>query len=157
MEVAEGTKYDKDIPGILGVGVGYQLLDNLYTSLSFNYYFNESAAFGTGVKGDETDYKNSWEIGGGADYALNDMITLSGGLLYSKQGFDDDENSAEVPILNSITIGAGTELTFIEDLKIDIGLFKPIYFDSDYETAIGDITLSKKLFMIGIGATYKLF
>ncbi len=105
MEVAEGTKYDKDIPGILGVGVGYQLLDNLYTSLSFNYYFNESAAFGTGVKGDETDYKNSWEIGGGADYALNDMITLSGGLLYSKQGFDDDENSAEVPILNSITIG----------------------------------------------------
>ena len=157
MQVAEGDKYDKDIPAVLSAGIGYQLLDNLYTSLSFNYYFNESASFETGVQDGETEYTNSWEIGAGADYALSDMITLSGGLLYSKQGFDDDENSAEVPILDSITIGVGSELTFIEDLKIDIGILKPIYFESDYETGFGDVTLSKKLLMIGIGATYKLF
>ena len=157
MQVAEGDKYDKDIPAVLSAGIGYQLLDNLYTSLSFNLYFNEGAAFETGVQDGETEYTNSWEIGAGADYALSDMITLSGGLLYSKQGFDDDENSAEVPILDSITIGVGSELTFIEDLKIDIGILKPIYFEADYETSVGDVTLSKKLLMIGIGATYKLF
>ena len=157
MQVAEGDKYKKDIPAVLSTGVGYQILDNLYSSISFNYYFNNSANFETGVQGGETEYDNSWEIGAGAEYAVNEMIAVSAGLLYSKQGFADDENSAEVPILDSITIGAGTELTFIEDLKIDIGLFKPIYFDSDYETAMGDITLSKKLFLIGIGATYKFF
>ncbi len=157
MKISEGTKYDKDIPAVLGAGVGYQLMDSLYTSLSFNYYFNKDAAFGTGLKEAENKYDNSWEIGAGAEYSLNEMIALSGGVLYSKQGFKDDENSAEVPILDSITIGAGAGLTFIEDLKIDIGLFKPIYFDADYETALGDITLSKKLFLVGIGVTYKVF
>ncbi len=156
MQIEKGDKYDKDLPAMLGIGVGYQLLDSLYTSLSFNYYFNKAAAFETGVQDGENEYNDSWEIAAGAEYTLNKMVALSGGILYSKQGFKDDENSAEVPLLDSITIGAGAGLTFIEDLIIDLAVYKPIYFDSDYETAAGDITLSKKLFLIGIGATYKL-
>ena len=39
---AEGDKFDRDLPAILAEGIGYQLLDQLYTSLSFNYYFNEA-------------------------------------------------------------------------------------------------------------------
>ena len=150
----KGDKYDKDIPGVVSAGLGYQVLDKLYTSLSFNYYLNKNADFETGTMGNENDYDNSWEIGAGAEYTVNDMIAVSGGALYSKQGFKDDENSAEVPILDSITLGAGAGLTF-NDLIIDIGLFKPIYFDADYESSAGEITLSKKLFLIGVGATYK--
>ena len=150
----KGDKYDKDIPGVVSAGVGYQVLDKLYTSVSFNYYLNKNADFETGTMGNENDYDNSWEIGAGAEYTVNDMIAVSGGALYSKQGFKDDENSAEVPILDSITLGAGAGLTF-NDLIIDIGLFKPIYFDADYESSAGEITLSKKLFLIGVGATYK--
>ncbi len=157
LKMEEGDTYDKDLPAMLGAGVGYQLLDSLYTSLSFNYYFNKAAAFETGTMGNENEYNDSWEIGAGAEYTLNEMIALSGGVLYSKQGFKDDENSAEVPVLDSVTIGAGAGLTFIEDLMIDIGIFKPIYFDADYESSAGDITLSKKLFLVGISASYKLF
>ena len=86
MQVAEGTKYDKDIPAVLSAGVGYQLLDNLYSSLSFNYYFNKDAAFETGVKNGENEYDNSWEIGAGAEYKVNDMIAVSGGAPLLKTG-----------------------------------------------------------------------
>ena len=51
VEMEKGDKYKKDIPAMLGAGVGYQLLDKLYTTLSFNYYFNSSADFETGTMG----------------------------------------------------------------------------------------------------------
>ena len=154
--IEEGNKYRQDIPAVLSGGIGYQLLDDLYTSLSFGYYFNKGSSFESGLSL-ESEYDNSWETGAGAEFAFNDMIVLSGGVLYSKQGYKDDQNSAEGPILDSITIGSGAGLMFIEDLTIDIGLSKPFYFDADYETAIGDLKLSRKLFLISIGATYKIF
>ncbi len=156
LQAAEGNKYNIDIPAVLGGGVGYQIFEDLYASLSFNYFFNKDALWETGISG-AYDFDDSWEIGGGAEFTFNNMIALSGGVLYSKQGFKDDENQTAAPILDSITIATGVGLTFIEDLTIDIGLAKPIYFDADYETDIGDITLSRKLFLIGIGATYKIF
>ena len=155
-EIAEGDKYDKDLPAMLGVGAGYQLLDSLYASLSFNYYFNKDAAFETGVQGGENEYGNSWEIAASADYAVNDMFTVSGGVLYTTHDIEDDENSAEVPVLDSITLGAGTGITLSDSFLIDIAAYKPIYFEADFETDAGDITLSKKLFLVAVGVTYKL-
>ena len=105
----------------------------------------------------ENDYDNSWEVALGGEYKLNKMVALSAGAFYSKQGIKDDENSAEVPVLDSVTFGAGAGLNFIEDLTIDVGLMKPIYFDADYEIEAGDLTLSKKLMLVAISATYKLF
>lgn len=155
-EIAEGDKYDKDLPAMLGVGAGYQLLDSLYASLSFNYYFNKDAAFETGLQGGENEYGNSWEIAASADYAVNNMFTVSGGVLYTTHDIEDDENSAEVPVLDSITLGAGTGITLSDSFLIDIAAYKPIYFEADYETDAGDITLSKKLFLVAVGVTYKL-
>lgn len=156
MLIAEGDKYDKDLPAMLGAGAGYQILDNLYSSISFNYYFNKDASFETGVKEGENEYDNGWEIAASAEYEINDMFAVSGGALYTVVGFKDDENSAEVPLLDALTIGAGTGITFSDNLLIDIAAYKPIYFDADYTTGLGDITLSKKLFLMAVGVTYKL-
>ena len=156
LQLAEGNRYNIDIPAALSGGIGYQILDDLYASLSFNYFFNKNALWETGISG-AYDFDDSWEIGAGAEFTFNNMIALSGGVLYSKQGYKNDENQTAGPILDSITIASGVGLTLIENFILDIGIFKPVYFDADYETDIGNITLSRKLFLIGIGATYKIF
>ena len=152
-EVAEGNRYNQDIPAVLGSGAGYQLDEDLYISLSFNYYFNKNAALDLG----NGEYDDSWEIGAGAEFTFSDTAVLSGGLLYSRQGQKDEVNSPEAPVLDSLTVASGVGLTFIDDLTIDIGIFKPFYFERDFDSGAGIIKLNKELFLIGVGATYKLF
>ena len=151
----EGGKYDRDIPAILGAGIGYQILDRLYSSISFNYYFNEQ------TDNDLAEFDNSWEIGVGAEYKLTDTADVSAGILYSNAGMKDEENIIEGPVLDSICIGAGTELTFMENLAIDIALFKSFYLESGYKTAIlttdYEMDANKSLLILSIGATYKFF
>lgn len=146
LDIEKGDKFDQDLPAVFAMGVGYQILPALYASTSFNYYFNDQA---------DMIYDDSWEIALGAEYAINEMIAVSAGGMYSKQGFKDSKNSTENPLLDSVTIGLGAGLNFIENLTVDIGLMKPFYFDTDYETALGDVSISKKLTILAIGATYR--
>ena len=146
VDVEKGDKFKTYLPAVFAMGVGYQILPALYASTSFNYYFNDQADF---------DYDDSWEIALGAEYDINEMIAVSAGGMYSKQGLKDDTNSTENPLLDSVTIGLGAGLNFIENLTVDIGLMKPIYFDADLEYGDEEIKLSKKLTILAIGATYR--
>ena len=155
-QVAEGNKYNIDLPAVLSSGIGYQISDDLYTSLSFNFYFNTDKSIDNDTLGG-AEFDNSWEIAAGADFTFSDMAVLSGGIVYSKQGYKDELNSPESPVLDSLTIASGVGLTFIDDFTLDIGIFKPFHFSTDYTQALETITLKKDIFLIGIGATYKVF
>ena len=41
-DITNSKKFRTDLPAVLNLGVGYAILENLYTSLSFNYYFNDN-------------------------------------------------------------------------------------------------------------------
>ncbi|MDX9802198.1 MAG: outer membrane protein transport protein [Spirochaetia bacterium] len=148
LDIEKGDKFDQNLPAMLGVGVGYQVLPELYASTSFNYYFNDQA---------DMVYDDSWEIALGGEYAVNEKIAVSAGGMYSKQGTKKDVNSTENPLLDSFTFGLGTALNLVKNLTIDLGFMKPIYFDADLETDSGDVAITKKLTMFAIGATYKIF
>ncbi|MCL2706175.1 MAG: outer membrane protein transport protein [Spirochaetaceae bacterium] len=159
MGIAKKGKFKNDLPAVLGAGVGYRIIEELYASVSFTYFFNKQAD-STGAFG--VDYDNSWEIGVGATYDYSDKISFSLGTAYSKQGFEKEKNSAFAPNLNSFAIGLGTSLKFVKDLTIDIAGFKPFYFGKEYETDLAGnpfkMDLEKKsMWLIGIGATYKIF
>ena len=156
----KGRKFDRDLPAVLGLGVGYRIIEELYASVSFNYYFNKQAKNTDPAAPSEHD--NSWEIAAGANYDFSDKISFSLGGLYSKQGINKTENSPVSPALDSFTIGAGTSLKFVKNLTIDIAAFKPFYFGAEYETKVGttniEMDLAKKsMLLLGIGATYKFF
>ncbi len=152
----EGNKFNKDLPAVLGIGVGYRIIESLYTSLSFNYYFNKQA------DNDEMSYNDSWEIAAGANYDLSKKVSFSLGALYSKQGISETKNMAEAPNLDSFTIGAGTSLKLVKNLVIDIAAFKPFYFGEDFKTTVAgtdiEMELEKKnMLLLGIGISYKFF
>ena len=86
--VTDGKTFHSDIPTVLNVGVGYRVIDPLYLSTSFNYYFNKSADCNSVIGTNE--YDDSFEIALGADYTINDYVLVSAGAAYGKQGTTND-------------------------------------------------------------------
>lgn len=140
-----GKKTSSKLPAMIGAGIGYRILEPFYTSLSFNYYFNKEADY---------DYDNSWEIGLSLEYDIIKMLGVSLGVLYTDAGHNDENagNNMLSSVLDSVAIGGGVELRFFEDLKFDISVMNTFYFDDKYN----NIDLSKNVFTVGIGISYRL-
>lgn len=153
--VTDGKTFHSDLPTALNLGLGYRVIDPLYISTSFNYYFNKSADCDTVIG--TSSYDDSFEIAAGADYTINDFVLVSAGLAYGKQGTKSSANNVFNPILDSFQIGFGAEIKPIKILTITAGGTWVKYFDTTYTKSGYDIDLSKKLFMFSLGATLKLF
>ena len=153
--VTDGKTFHSDLPTALNLGVGYRVIDPLYISASFNYYFNKSADCDTVIG--TNSYDDSFEIAAGADYTINDFVLVSAGLAYGKQGTTSTANNVFNPILDSFQIGFGAEIKPIKILTITAGGTWVKYFDTTYTKSGYDIDLSKKLFMFSLGASFKLF
>lgn len=154
--VEEDKKFHTDIPMAFNFGAGMRVIDPLYVNVGFTYYCNQAATMDSVLA--KADYDDSFEISAGADYTINDQWGASFGLCYGNQGQADDVNSVFSPVLDSLTIGCGVEYKPIQPLTITLAGMYSFYFDEDYKIADGvETTLSKKLGIITIGATYKFF
>ncbi|MBB5227091.1 OmpP1/FadL family transporter [Treponema ruminis] len=154
--ITDGKTFHTDLPAALNLGAGCQLLDNLYLSTSFNYYFNYFADQDS-ILG-ETDYANSWEVALGADWKFCKWASYSLGLQYGNQGTKDDSNSTFNPVLDSFCVGTGIEFYPVEELTVTVsGLFAK-YFNTDYYLSSGSASykteLSKKVTNLSVGVTY---
>lgn len=154
--ITDSTTFHTDLPAALNLGAGWQALENLYLSTSFNYYFNYFADQDS-ILG-ETDYANSWEVAVGADWKFCKWASYSLGLQYGKQGTKDDSNSTFNPVLDSFCVGTGVEVYPTEQITVTVsGLFAK-YFNTDYYLSAGGASykteLSKKVTNLSLGVTY---
>jgi long-chain fatty acid transport protein len=149
--INKGDKYDADISPEFNLGAGFKATDALYLSSSFNYYFNKQADMGSALSDENSDYDDSWEIYGGADYKINEKFLVSGGIGYSKQGYNDDSNNPFSPVLDCVSFGLGGEVTPVKALTVAFGGMYAKYL----ETEIHNYTLNKSVIMLGLSATYK--
>ncbi|MCR4821487.1 MAG: hypothetical protein K5873_01280 [Treponema sp.] len=146
-------EFRSDLAPSLNLGAGYQLLEELYVSTSFNYYFNNLAEMNSALS--ENDYNNSFEIALGADYDIMKSLTASLGFAYGHQGVTDTSNNVFNPILDSFQIGGGLEVKPVEDLTVTGGVTWVKYFPHDYYMSGIKTELSKPtLLMFSLGLTY---
>lgn len=153
--ITNDSNFRTDLPAVLNLGAGYKVFSPLYISASFNYYFNDFASQDN-ILG-ETDYDNSWEIAFGADYKICRFLGTSAGIAYSNQGITDTSNSTFNPVLDSLTVGGGIEVSAVKNLTITTSAVYVKYFNADYYLSGNKTELSKNLWMLSIGATYKFF
>ncbi len=155
-DITNDKNFRTDLPAVLNLGAGYHLLDNLYVSTSFNYYFNDFARQDSILS--ETDYDNSWEIALGVDYRFCKYVGASLGASYGNQGTTDTSNSSFNPVLDNVVIGGGFEIYPTEKLTVALSCLYANYFDTDYylgsKTASTKTVLSKDVINAGIGVTY---
>ena len=153
--IQEGDKFDNDLPSEINTGIGYQLLDNLYLSTSFNYYFNSHADVSSAFSPDkDIDWNDSWEISCGADWQLSPKVLLSAGTLYSKQGSKDDVNNVLSPVLDSFSFAAGVEYQVMDQLAVTYGAMYTLYKETDYTASGMTFELDKTVFQMALSATY---
>lgn len=153
--ITDDSNFRTDLPAVLNIGTGYRIFEPLYISTSFNYYFNDFASQDN-ILG-ETDYENSWEIAFGMDYKICNFLGASAGIAYSNQGITDTSNSTFNPVLDSLTVGGGVEVSAIKNLTITTSAVYVKYFDADYYLSGNKTELSKNLWMLSLGVTYKPF
>jgi len=155
-DITNSKKFRTDLPAVLNLGVGYLILENLYISTSFNYYFNDFAQQNSILS--ETDYDNSWEAALGVDYKFCKYVGASVGVSYGNQGITDTSNSTFNPVLNNVVFGGGFEIYPNGNLTVSISCLYANYFDSDYylgsKSDSTKTVLSKDVTNFGIGFTY---
>ena len=151
--IYNGKTFHTDLPAALNLGAGWQVIEPLYLSASFNWYFNKFANQDS-ILG-ETDYDDSWEVAVGADWDICKWASYSLGLQYGKQGTKDTSNSTFNPVLDSFCVGTGVEVYPAENLTVTLSGLYAKYFDTDYYLDIYKTELSKTVINLSFGVTYK--
>lgn len=150
--IYNGKTFHTDLPAALNFGAGYQVIEPLYVSASFNYYFNKFANQDS-ILG-ETDYDDSWEVALGADWAICKWVSYSLGLQYGKQGTTKESNSTFNPVLDSLCIGTGFEVYPVKNLTVTAACLFANYFNADYYLSGYKTELSKSVTNLSLGLTY---
>ncbi|HEY9237165.1 MULTISPECIES: OmpP1/FadL family transporter [Phenylobacterium] len=83
------------------------------------------------------DYEDTTSGGVGIDYAVNDRLTLRGGVQYDPTPTPDDARTARVPDGNRWLYGVGATATVAEGLKVDAAL---AYIDFEKTDVVHDTT-----------------
>ena len=141
----------------MNLGVGYQFLDPLYASMSFNYYFNHFAKIESPMSGEAYDYGNSWEIALGADYEISDSWLVSAGFSYGRNGTTKTDNNIFSPVLDSFVVGAGCEYKFAKMFTATASVMYCKYFGRDFSVGGYNVDLTKNVTMVALGITCKPF
>lgn len=67
----------------------------------------------------DQNYKNSWSVAGGVDYAVNPQWTVRGGVQWDQTPTQDGFRDARVPDASRINFAAGTSFAITESITLD--------------------------------------
>ena len=130
-EFVDGQTVPTDIPGLLGVGVGYEFSDRLRANLAWHYYFDkQSHQFG---HKEDALKSNTWEVLAGVEYDITKKLTASlGGQstnygLGKEGGFISDLSF----VTSSYSLGLGLKYKVNEHIGINLAYFKTFYYSKN--------------------------
>lgn len=121
----DGAKVRSDIPALLTLGAQYSIVNNVRVMGGFHYYFDKDA------KGSATDVdKNTWEVTLGAEWDVNEWLTVSAGTQRTKYGFGDDMQDTNFNI-SSTALCLGASFKVSENVNINAGYMHSFYEDDE--------------------------
>ncbi|MBN1626518.1 MAG: outer membrane protein transport protein [Deltaproteobacteria bacterium] len=147
--LTDGAKEKDDLPGLLGIGVGYNINPDLRLDTSITYYFEKEA---TREDPRFDDVGNGYDLAMALEYAFNEMLKGSAGYMRTIVDISPDNMQPEAAELDAHTVAAGIAYTLRPGLDLNFSLMKNIY---NSQTRSDGIELHKKLFCLGFGVQYK--
>lgn len=131
-----GEKVRNDMPAMLSIGVDYGATKKLNLAAGLHYYFDKNSNYGHKLNGvyvsnDKIIDKNYYELSGGLQYKINDMLLVSGGYLFSKTGVNKDYQSDLTYSLTSHTGGIGGAVNIMENLRVNLGFAYTYYLNGE--------------------------
>ena len=171
----DGDESSSDVPGILGIGLGYKGLDWLEAQVSFTQYFSKRVYWGINVRDlsswkevDQTKIrqreveKNDYELALGLQFNVLENLAFSIGGLYGAM-YPADSFQSDFSYTNSFyTIGGGVMWTITEKLKLDAG-FSNVFYQDETVTFADPVvpsyqdTYGKTAMTFAVGLSYSIF
>ena len=122
----DGEKVDEDAPALLAVGAQWQFLPGWRLGLGYHHFFDKDATW-YGNTQDLLDHDTN-EFLGGLEWDINDRLTASGGLQFTRYGMSDAYMNDMSFVVNSYTFGFGADYRLNDRLTL-----RAAYFQTNYE------------------------
>lgn len=151
---AQGEKLRRDLPGLLGLGVGYTITPKVRVEASYTYYFEKSATWEdrASTTRDESKGGNSYDLAVALTYTFSPKLKGSVGYMLTNTGISPDEMLPEAPELDAQTVCGGLLYEVIPDLNLNFALMHSFY---EKETTSSGIVYEKAITGFGFGIQYK--
>ncbi len=133
----DGSKEREDLPGFIGLGLGYQITPKLRSEVAYTRYLESNARWeGIRFTGNEGD---TWEVAVSFTYAFNPKWRASIGYMYTDiEDIETGNMLPEAPELDARTIGIGGVYSPTPRWDITFG-----YTDVNYDAVTAATTNSR--------------
>ena len=149
----DGGKSDRDLPAVLGIGLGWDATDKLNLNTSFTYYFEEDADW----DGHEDKSSGSWDWGVSFTYGLFKNFRVSLGYLYTDIGYDGNDFDLVAkmsPALSAHTFLGGCGYDFNEYITVNLG-FMMNFYEEDGTIGTTTAEYDKQNTSLGLGVEFR--
>ena len=147
----EKTRYD--MPALLAVAAGYEITPKLRATLEYHFFDDKNAKMSENRQ-DELK-SGTHEVLLGAEYDINDKLTVSLGGQRTDYGLSDGYQRDTSFACDSYSVGLGGAWNINEKLRLNAGYFITLYSDYTKTAAYGQETFSRTNNVIGVGIDYK--
>jgi long-chain fatty acid transport protein len=147
--LVNGAIQREDLPGLLGMGLGYRINPELKLDMSLTYYLEKSA---DRQAARFQDVDNGYDLAVALEFVISPRLKGSLGYMYTNIKMDPDDMQPEAAELDANTFCGGLVYALRPGLDLNFALMKNIYSS---EVRSDGIELGKDLFNIGFGLQYK--
>lgn len=156
----DGAVTNADIPAMLSVGIGWQIIEPVTLQLGYHTYFDNAAGWATDENGIESIDKNFSEYAVGVEWALGPKFRLSGGYLLAVTGVNEHYQSDLSFSLTTNTFGYGFAWDLGQAVTLQFGGFVTAYSDKTYKKDFNGIayneTYDKFTYAVSLGLDIRL-
>jgi long-chain fatty acid transport protein len=137
----DGEKNPRDLPGMLGIGLGYDFSDKLYGEINYSYWFQKDCDWGKDAQGrDIADLAgDTHSMGITLSYRFTPALLASVGATYTDFLWNDMEayyeanlGSYEVLYTDNWHLGCGIAYNLTKDVRFNFSLARTIWDDANF-------------------------
>jgi long-chain fatty acid transport protein len=156
----DGVKTRYDMPSLLTVAAQYEITPKLRAAAEYHFFDDKNVKMANNRQ-DELEH-GTHEILLGAEYDVNDKLTLSLGGQRTDYGLSDNYQTHTSFACDSYSLGCGAAVNLNEKIRLNVSYFCTLYSDykkeqTNYQSLpfTGSDTFSRTNHVIGLGIDYK--
>ena len=156
----DGVKTRYDMPSLLTVAAQYEITPKLRAAAEYHFFDDKNAKMANNRQ-DELEH-GTHEVLLGAEYDVNDKLTLSLGGQRTDYGLSDNYQTHTSFACDSYSLGCGAAVNLNEKIRLNVSYFCTLYSDYKKEQTnyqrlpfTGSDTFSRTNHVIGLGVDYK--
>jgi long-chain fatty acid transport protein len=152
--LTHGEKLRRDLPGLLGIGVGYIVGPKIKVEASYTYYLEKNATWEdrATTPRDESKGGDSYDLGIALTYTFSPQLKGSVGYMLTDTGISPDDMLPEAAELDAQTVCGGILYEVTPGLNLNFAVQHTFYEEGTTSTGI---VYEKDVTGLGVGIQYR--